>query len=463
MSSMFNIIKASTQNIVDTTNKSQEITLTARIAGVRVKGSMAFFIIQSGLTTVQCILFKKTVGPELFALVTRVRMQSICRIEGNMSIPDKPITSTTFPFSEIHITKMDILSESEILPFQLADAEATLNVNFSLGEQMSTVGHTLLLNNPWLTHRTKFMQTVLRIKAAMCSGLRAYLESKDFMEIQTPKICEGSSEGGADCFNFKYFDKEACLAQSPQLFKQMMVNSGFDRVFEIGPVFRAENANTNRHLCEFTGVDLEMVLEPNETFYKIIEYGWEMLNTVFNKIKLMEMFLALNIEPPIIPNLPIVLTYSQGIDLLKNKGFEQDAHLDISTQNEFELGVIVKDLYQSDLFVLTHYPQSVRPFYTMPTSPDPTSGSNSFDFILRGKEICSGAQRQHNYEQLLAEVVARNINPETLKFYLESFRYGSYTHGGCGFGLERLVAFFLNIPSIKFASAYPRDPNRLTP
>ncbi len=293
------------------------------------------------------------------------------------------------------------------------------------------------------------------------------MTNRKFTEIHSPKLLGTSSESGASVFPVNYFEKTAYLAQSPQLYKQMMINADHQGVFEIGPVFRAENAQTNSHLCEFTGLDLEMALTPPYVYREIINELWGCLIYMFNYVetnnkKELEYFNTCHkYDKLIVPNDPVIISFLDGVKLLTDAGYVQANDQDISTENERLLGGIMKEKYGSDLFVLEKYPSCVRPFYTMADDAD-KKYSKSYDFIMRGREICSGAQRVHNYNELLNKI--KEVSAiEPFEDYLDSFKYGSKPHGGGGFGLERIVMLYFDLKNVRYTSLFPRDPHRLTP
>ena len=223
---------------------------------------------------------------------------------------------------------------------------------------------------------------------------RDFLYTRDFVEIHSPKLIGGTSEGGANVFRLKYFDQEACLAQSPQLYKQMVLCGDMQRVFEIGPVFRAEDSNTNRHLCEFTGLDIEMVFK--EHYFEILDlladlfvYIFQGLETKFHK-ELAIVSEQYHFEPFKCKTPVVRLNFKEAVALLSENGHTQEPLEDLSTLNEYALGRIVREKYDTDFYMLYGYPKNARPFYTMLDPHDPNY-TNSYDFFMRGEEITSGA------------------------------------------------------------------------
>ena len=324
------------------------------------------------------------------------------------------------------------------------------------------------LDNRVMDLRVPTTQAIFKIQSGVCHLFREYLDSKGFTEIHTPKLIAGASEGGANVFKMKYFETDACLAQSPQLYKQMCIIGDMKKVYEIGAVFRAENSFTSRHLCEFTGLDFEM--EIKEHYFEVLDVIGELFYHIFeglNKNFKKEIETVNNQYPfePLVYNKEVLkLDFKEGCKLLEEKGFHQNENDDLDTDNEKQLGKIVKEKFNTDFYILYGYPKSARPFYTMPDpKTDFNSFTNSYDAFIRGEEVLSGAQRIHDYDLLLKKVKEKEINPDTLKDYLDSFKLGAPPHGGAGIGLERVVKLFLGINNIKKCVMFPRDPKRLTP
>jgi len=291
--------------------------------------------------------------------------------------------------------------------------------------------------------------------------------SQDFIEIHTPKLLSGASEGGADVFTLDYFGKPACLSMSPQLHKQMAAAcGGFERVFEIGPVFRAENSNTRRHLCEFTGLDLEMAI--SEHYDEVLDVLGNLFVYIFDGLKekcaneLERVRDQHGFEDLLYLKKTLKIDYATGCQMLRDAGIDQGDYDDLSTENEKKLGDIVKEKYNTEFFIMDKYPLSVRPFYTMPDPNNPKL-SNSYDVFIRGQEILSGAQRVHEPELIEERAKAWGIDIETISSYIDAFRNGALPHGGGGIGMERVVMLYLGLPNIRKTSMFPRDPRRITP
>ena len=375
---------------------------------------------------------------------------------------------------EFSIRGYRILSNAQELPFNIADANNSFkydNDNDNDKEKLqNNVTKKTRLDNRWVDLRCYNNQLVMRCKSNLCKTLRDILHAKEFTEIFTPKLTGTASEGGADVYETMHFGTKAYLAQSPQLYKQMCINGGMGKVFEIAPIFRHDNSISKRHLSEYIGIDLEMELirdvDGKYTHMYVVNTAWDMLYSVFSLFgeqkDTKSLFEKLETSPPVVPKEPCVITFEDGVKMLNNAGYDQKHNEDLNTENEHKLGELVRDKTGSDLFVLTEYPKNARPFYTCPHSTDPEK-TLSFDIILRGNEISSGARRINNYNMLLNSLMDHNLDPNNLKGYVESFKHGSPPHGGCGFGLERIVMLYFNLANVKRVATFPRDPKRLFP
>ena len=281
----------------------------------------------------------------------------------------------------------------------------------------------------------------------MCKLFREFLENNEFTEIHTPKLIGAASEGGANVFKLPYFKDFAYLAQSPQLYKQMMICADFERVYEIAPgiiyyvfiysysyngiVFRAENSQTHRHMTEFVGLDLEMAFD--EHYHQVLDllgqlfvYIFKGLETRYSK----EIELIGRQYPfPAFKSLdkPLVLEYKDAIKMLQESGIEIGDYDDLSTESERVLGKLVKEKYDTDFFILDKFPLAVRPFYTMP-DPNNKNYSNSYDFFIRGEEILSGAKRIHDAAFLEERAKEHGVDLSTIQPYLDAFKYGAPPH-----------------------------------
>jgi aspartyl-tRNA synthetase len=411
-----------------------------------------------------------------------VPKESVLDFTAKVGTVPKSVDSVTQSDVELAVSSAFIISLSAMLPFTLEDASRSEAVyaeqereeaaaaaeGRAVGERrFARVSNDLRLDHRWVDLRTPANQAIMRISSGVCALFREYLSSKRFVEIQSPKLQGGSSEGGSSVFTLKYFGEDACLAQSPQLFKQMAAAcSDMERVFEIGPVFRAENSNTHRHLCEFHGLDMEMVI--NEHYYEVLDVFSELFIAIFDGLnaRFARELETVRAQYPfedlkyLRPSLR--LTFAEGIAMLRGAGHTLGDEDDLSTAQEKALGALVRERYGTDFFMMDKYPAAIRPFYTMPAPENPAL-SNSYDFFLRGEEIVSGAQRVHDPVALAAAAEAKGIRVSTIQAYVDSFKHGALPHGGGGVGLERVVMLFLGLDNIRKAALFTRDPKRLFP
>lgn len=300
-----------------------------------------------------------------------------------------------------------------------------------------------------------------RIQEGIVRGFRDFLYEQGFTEIHTPKIGAKSAEGGANMFRLSYFHRPAVLQQSPQLYKQMMVGV-FDRVFETGPVFRAEKHNTRRHLNEYTSLDFEMgyihsFLDICAMETGFLQYTMNLLEKEYNKeLKL------LNITLPDVEKIPYV-RFDEAKRLVSEKYNRKIRNpFDLEPEEEELIGKYFKEEYDADFVFVTHYPSKKRPFYAM-DDPEDTRYTLSFDLLYHGLEITTGGQRIHDLSMLEEKIQEKGMTEEGLEQYLDAFRFGMPPHGGLGIGLERLTMQLLGEDNVREACLFPRDMSRLEP
>jgi aspartyl-tRNA synthetase len=482
-------------------NAGKELLVRARVHKSTGKGKIGFIVIRQGFLTAQVVSEVSDVIPKaMIKFIGGLSRESIIDVVGTVRAVKEPVKCTQ---SEVELVASSVHVVSKALsdlPFTIEDAmrpeptdaevaedeaaaAAAAAVSAGVasavpgGEEASAaasvapvkrVSRDTRLNYRWIDLRSPANQAIFRISSGVCQLFREYLLAQDFVEIQTPKLLGGASEGGAEVFKTTYFGQPACLAQSPQLYKQMAAAcSDLERVFEIGPVFRAENSNTHRHLCEFHGLDMEMSFY--EHYYEVLDVFSELFCYIFEGLqtRFAKEIAAVKEQYPHedfkFCRPALRLTFAEGIALLKENGYpDVDEYGDLSTELERALGRVVKERYGTDFFMLEKYPMTIRPFYTMPDAENPKL-SNSYDFFMRGEEILSGAQRIHDPAMLVECAKAKGIPVETLSSYIDSFKHGAFPHGGGGVGLERVVMLFLGLNNIRKTSMFPRDPKRLSP
>ncbi|MER5701796.1 aspartate--tRNA(Asn) ligase [Micromonospora sp. NPDC002296] len=297
----------------------------------------------------------------------------------------------------------------------------------------------------------------LRISAAAVAGFRAALDARDFVEIHTPKVVGSSTESGANVFALDWFGRPAYLAQSPQFYKQLMVGV-FERVYEVGPVFRAEPHDTVRHLAQYTSLDAELgfVADHRDVMAVLRDTLAGMLTTVADRAGVA--LAALGVTPPEVPARIPEVHFTEALRIAGAPADEPD----LAPAHERALGEWARAEHSSEFVFVTGYPMAKRPFYTHPDPARPAY-SNGFDLLFRGVELVTGGQRLHRYDDYLAALAARGEPVGPYAGYLDAFRHGMPPHGGFAIGLERFVARLVGAANVREVTAFPRDLHRLTP
>ncbi|CAG8489169.1 11578_t:CDS:10 [Scutellospora calospora] len=440
---------------INASRAGETVSIRARVHTSRVTGKIGFFVFRHQDSTIQGVLQvdEKVVSKGFVKFAANVPDESIVIIEGVVSKPNEEIKSTTVSDAELQIKKFYVVHETlGRLPFSLEDASRCEEEINKEDSQFSRVTLETRLNHRVVDLRTTANHGIFRIQSGVCQLFREFLLSKSFIEIHTPKIVGASSEGGANVFAIKYFKGSAYLAQSPQLYKQMCICSDFERVFEIAPVFRAEDSNTHRHMTEFVGLDLEMAFE--EHYHEVLDILDELFVFIFDGLKtrfaseietVKRQYPSTNFE--YLPK-TLRLDFKEAVQLLRD--------------HERFLGKLIKEKYNTDFYIIDKFPLAVRPFYTM-QDPYDKNYSNSYDFFMRGQEILSGAQRIHDPTLLEEHAKELGVDLRSIQPYVDSFKRGAPPHAGGGIGLERVVMLYLNLDDIRRCSLFPRDPKRLEP
>ena len=426
---------------VDVASKDygKKITVAGWVEDIRNIGNIAFIIIRDKKGTLQVTGLKKE-HPELFKELVEVSRESVVSVSGLCQKSDKARNGY-----EIIPESFDVLGKAETpLPLGVVD---------KIESEMDT-----RLDNRFIDLRKPEIQAIFKIRNEVVKAVHEYMQKNDFIEIHTSNINASSSEGGTEVFKFKYFEKEAFLAQSPQLYKQMMMATGFDRVYEIAWYFRAEEHNTRRHLNESTAVDVEMSFIENEedvmkTLEGLVYSMWKKASDCKDELKVLKKEIK-------VPKLPFKrISYDDAVKKLVYNKCDIKWGDDLGTEEEKTLGEIMKK-EGCEFYFITKYPLESKPFYTM---PEGDKFSRSFDLECKGVELASGSQRIHDVELLKKRIKAGGLDSKDFDSYLKAFRYGMPPHGGFGFGIERFLMELLDIQNIRECILFPRDRTRLTP
>lgn len=416
------------------------IILEGAVHSVRDMGEIAFVILRKKEGLIQTVWEEGKTDPEL----SEIREGDYIHVTGQVKDEERAPHG-----KEVRLSTISHLSHVSCpLPLPIDKWKLNTSLEAKLDRR------SLSLRN--IRERARF-----RIQEGIVRGFRDFLYEQGFTEIHTPKIGAKSAEGGANMFRLSYFHRPAVLQQSPQLYKQMMVGV-FDRVFETGPVFRAEKHNTRRHLNEYTSLDFEMgyihsFLDICAMETGFLQYTMNLLEKEYSKeLKL------LNITLPDVEKIPYV-RFDEAKRLVSEKYNRKIRNpFDLEPEEEELIGKYFKEEYNADFVFVTHYPSKKRPFYAM-DDPEDTRYTLSFDLLYHGLEITTGGQRIHDLNMLEEKIQAKGMTEEGLEQYLDAFRFGMPPHGGLGIGLERLTMQLLGEDNVREACLFPRDMSRLEP
>jgi len=417
-------------------NDGEQVCIAGWVHEKRDLGGVFFLIIRDLKGLAQVTLHRGNVDAELFRRVKRVPRESVVAIEGRVKSEEKAPAGY-----EIIPERMEVLSEaSPVLPLDTTDkVVAELDTR---------------LDARFMDLRRERVKHIFIIRSLVLKAIRDFFDEHGFIEINTPKVVSAATEGGTALFPISYFEREAFLNQSPQLYKQMLMASGFDRVYEIAPIFRAEEHDTTRHLNEATSVDIEVAFATMEDVMAMLE---ELIAFVYARIADYPGLSRLGVELEV-PKLPFKrITYDEATEMLSESGERIEWGEDLSTSAEQMLGEMIGEHY-----FITDWPSAIKPFYAQP-SAHRSDICDAFDLMHPRLELASGSQRVHSYELLKSKIESKGLSADSFEFYLEAFRYGMPPHAGWGLGVERLLMSMLEIGNIREVVLFPRDRRRLVP
>jgi nondiscriminating aspartyl-tRNA synthetase len=419
----------------------EEIEVLGWVHRIRDMGGVNFVILRDRSGLMQLVLNER---PDL-------TLESVIRVRGRPALNEKAPDG-----AEIVVSSIEVLSP--------AGAELPFQVN---GDVTKT-GLEAILDNRALSLRSPKIRSIFKVQATIIEAFSAHLRSNDYTEIKTSKLVNSATEGGAGLFEVDYFDRKLCLAQSPQAYKETMVASGLERVFEVAPAYRAEKHDTPRHLNEYVSMDIEVGFIESEL--DLIEIERALLACIFEQVALKnsEDLAAWNAEVPnaqAVAASPVV-PYEEALQIAndeaaRNAGKNKPARIfDINPEAERLICEWSAREKGSQLVFVNEFPRRYRPFYTYPKG---TSGTMSFDALFRGLEITTGGRRQDSYDELKEILPKFGLKAENMESYLSIFRYGCPPHGGFAIGCERLTQKILGLANVKEASLFPRDRKRFEP
>jgi nondiscriminating aspartyl-tRNA synthetase len=417
----------------------QRVRVEGWVHAIRRFGAVNFLILRDRTGMSQVI-----VESEELEKLDGLQVETVVSVEGTAEEEERAAGGV-----EIRNASVDVITPvTEVLPFEI-------------NKKVLKPSLDVFLSNAPVGLRYPKKQSTFRIYSDLLQGFREYLVPRGFVEIHTPKIAGTATEGGANVFKVDYFGREAFLTQSPQLYKQIMVGV-FERVFEVGPAFRAEEHATARHLNEFNSLDLEMGFissyrDVTELLIQLLEH---MIQTAAERHP--KDFEVLEVVLPRFGDVPHI-TFREAQQMILDRYGEDHSHEpDLSPQDERWIGEWALQEHNTDFALVTHFPTAKRAFYTMPDPAEPEY-SLGFDLIFRGEELVSGAQRIHRYDELVQALEQRGLDPEPFEGYLQAFKFGMPPEGGFAIGSERLLRRLIDADNIRETTLFPRDINRLTP
>ena len=432
------ILRTKYSSEINKNDYDKEVVVAGWTQDVRKLGKVAFIQLRDRDGIIQVTALKKELKPELFKKLTEIPRESVISVKG--AVKENKEAKAGF---EIIPENVEIISVAKTpLPIGVVDKVSTeIETRF---------------DHRFMDLRKPEVQSIFKIRHTMLRAVREEFLSNDFIEIHTPKIVATATEGGTNLFRIQYFEEKAFLNQSPQLYKQMMMATGLDRVFEIGPAFRAEEHDTVRHLNEFTSIDMEMAFADENNVMKILERSIKKIILMVNEENKKELdTLNMKIQIPEIPFRRI--EYSECVELIKSKNVGVADGEDFSMEATKALAEELKGFY-----FITSWPTSTKPFYVQPFENNPEL-CRAFDLMYDEKEIASGAQRVHDINLLKERMKEQGLNPENFRYYLESFEYGMPPHAGWGLGVERILTILTDAKNIRECVLFPRDRRRLVP
>ena len=424
----------------------KEIEISGFVENIRNIKWVQFLVLRDSTDKVQVTIEKSDENnAPIVELVNNLTVESTIKVTGTL----KKNENVRLRGMEFIPTKIEVTSTSDAeLPINIHDKDAQL-----LDQR---------LDYRWLDLRNEYNFNIFKIQSDMVKFMREFMYSRDFTEIHTPKLIGAASESGADVFEVKYFDRKAYLAQSPQFYKQMAIASGYDKVFEVAPVFRAENSNTSRHTTEFTGFDVEFAYI--DSYRDVMDLEEELLTYTLEKLneKYGELVKKLYDKEIVVPKekFPRVKLADHYDELEKRYDYivDESEKNDLTTEAERLSYRYAMDEFNSEFIFVTDFPKEKRAFYHMRKDDVP----EGYDLIYRGVEITTGAEREHRYDVLVKQAKEKGLDKD-VEFYLEFFKYGCPPHGGFGLGVDRLTMLVLGLPSVKESMLIFRGPNRLNP
>jgi len=432
------------RSYVSELKKEQDVLLKGWVHEIRELAKLKFIILRDSSGIVQCIVKDNKNAKEIASELT---LESVVEIQGKVkkaNVKSEIARNDT----EVEVSDIKIISKAEKLP---------IHVN----EKTTTTDLSKRLDFRSLDLRKPKVNAIFKIQSALIEGMQNYLDKEGFVQVFTPCLMGVASESGSEVFEIKYFNKKAFLRQDPQLHRQLTILGGIEKLYDIGPSWRAEKSHTVKHLCEHRtcAVELAFIKDEKDVMKLEEETVVSAIKNVINKCKNELDFLGIKLK---VPKTPFPeLKFPEIYDILKEHGKDVYGE-DLDTEAEKILWEYVKKKYNSDFYFFNGFPHKVKPFYVMEGDENPR-WSKSVDLNFRGMEISSGGQREHRYKKIMKNLKERGISLKSVEWFIKFFKYGAPPHGGFALGIERLTQVLLGLQNIREAALFPRDTERVTP
>jgi len=419
--------------------RGQDVLLNGGVHEIRELAKLKFILLRDSSGIVQCIVKdKKNFIPEL-------TLESVVEIHGKVKKANVK-SEIARNDVEVEVSNIVVINKAEKLP---------IHVN----EKTTSTDLSKRFDNRSLDLRKPQVNAIFRIQSALIEGMQDYLDKNGFVQVFTPCLMGVASESGSEVFEVKYFNKKAFLRQDPQLHRQLTILGGVEKLYDIGPSWRAEKSHTAKHLCEHRtcAVELAFIKDEKEVMKIEEEMVVSAIKNVINRCKNELNLLGIKIKVPKIP-FP-ELKFPEIYDILKKNIYGKD----LDSEAEKILWEYVKKNYNSDFYFFNGFPHKIKPFYVMEGEKGKEQWAKSVDLNFRGMELSSGGQREHRYEKIIKNLKERGISLKSVEWFVKFFRYGAPPHGGFAIGIERLTQVLLNLSNVREAALFPRDTERLTP
>lgn len=421
-----------------------EVVISGWVHDVRILGGVNFVLLRDAGGVVQVTVLKAKVDKSIMDILSKLHQEDVISVKGN--VVKSKIAKIGI---EVMPSEMEVVSKSAV-PLPLDPREVT-PANFDTR-----------MDSRVLDLRKPENLAIFKIEAKVMEAMRDFLDSKGYINVNTPCIMGGASESGADVFKIDYFGGEAFLRQDPQLHRQLLMLAGFDKIYDLGPSWRAEPSYTTRHMTEFRSCAVEMSFIKDES--DVIKFEEDfVISTVKKVVDECSRELSLLKKEIEVPKKGFPeLKFPDVYQILEERGHKIVFGEDYDRESEVTLSKYVKEKFGHDFFFVNRFPFAAKPFYVMKVDDEP-QWARSVDMVYKGLEQSSGGQREHRYEKLIEQIREKKMDPKSLTWFADPFKFGAPQHGGFAIGIERFVEKLLDLENVREATAFPRDPKRILP